>query len=41
MGLTELDLNWEDVENFGKAKRKWLETFLELPIGIPSHDTFG
>ena len=33
--------NWVDVENFGKAKRKWLQTFLELPNGIPSHDTFG
>ena len=33
--------NWVDVENFGKAKQKWLKTFLELPNGIPSHDTFG
>lgn len=33
--------NWEDVENFGKAKKKWLEQYLELPHGIPSHDTFG
>jgi predicted transposase YbfD/YdcC len=32
---------WTDVELFGKSKRKWLETFLELPNGIPSHDTFG
>jgi predicted transposase YbfD/YdcC len=32
---------WVDVEEFGKAKRAWLETFLELPNGIPSHDTFG
>jgi predicted transposase YbfD/YdcC len=32
---------WVDVQLFGKAKRKWLETFLELPNGIPSHDTFG
>jgi len=32
---------WVDVEEFGKAKRKWFETFLELPNGIPSHDTFG
>jgi hypothetical protein len=30
-----------DVEEFGHAKRVWLETFLELPNGIPSHDTFG
>ncbi len=32
---------WSDVELFGKNKRAWLETFLELPKGIPSHDTFG
>ena len=29
------------VETYGKAKRAWLETFLDLPHGIPSHDTFG
>jgi predicted transposase YbfD/YdcC len=32
---------WVDVESFGISKRKWLEKFLELPNGIPSHDTFG
>ena len=32
---------WVDVENFGKAKLKWFKRFLELPHGIPSHDTFG
>ncbi len=32
---------WVEVEEFGKAKRAWLATFLELPHGIPSHDTFG
>jgi predicted transposase YbfD/YdcC len=32
--------NWEDVEAFGKAKQEWFQTFLELPNGIPSHDTF-
>jgi predicted transposase YbfD/YdcC len=32
---------WVDVELFGRSKRKWLEKFLELPNGIPSHDTFG
>ena len=30
---------WVDVEEFGKSKRAWLEAFLELPNGIPSHDT--
>ncbi len=32
---------WTEVELFGKAKQEWLGTFLELPNGIPSHDTFG
>lgn len=32
---------WVEVELWGKANRKWLATFLELPNGIPSHDTFG
>ena len=26
---------------FGKSKREWFKKFLELPKGIPSHDTFG
>jgi predicted transposase YbfD/YdcC len=33
--------NWEDVETFGRAKLKWFQKFLELPNGIPSHDTFN
>ena len=33
--------NWTEVEFFGHQKQAWLETFLELPHGIPSHDTFG
>jgi len=33
--------NWTEIELFGKAKFDWLRTFLELPNGIPSHDTFG
>ena len=32
---------WVDIENFGNSKLHWLRTFLELPNGIPSHDTFG
>ena len=32
---------WVDIEAFGKAKEEWLKTFLVLPNGIPSHDTFG
>ena len=32
---------WNDMEDFGKAKQEWLRTILELPSGIPSHDTFN
>jgi predicted transposase YbfD/YdcC len=32
---------WVDIENYGNSKMAWLKTFLELPNGIPSHDTFG
>lgn len=32
--------SWVDIELFGNCKREWLETFLNLPNGIPSHDTF-
>lgn len=31
---------WVEIENYGIAKQQWLATFLELPNGIPSHDTF-
>jgi predicted transposase YbfD/YdcC len=30
-----------DMEEFGIAKEAWLRQFLQLPNGIPSHDTFG
>lgn len=32
---------WVDIALFGRAKERWFRTFLELPNGIPSHDTFG
>jgi hypothetical protein len=32
--------SWSDVHDFGKAKLKWLKTFLDLRHGIPSQDTF-
>lgn len=32
---------WVGMESYGKAKQGWLQTFLELPNGIPSHDTFA
>lgn len=33
--------SWVDIELFGKTKIAWLKSFLKLPNGIPSHDTFG
>lgn len=32
---------WVEICEFAEAKLEWLKTFLELPHGIPSHDTFG
>lgn len=33
--------SWTEVALFGRCKRDWFSTFLTLPNGIPSHDTFG
>ena len=33
--------SWVHIEMFGRSKEEWFRTFLELPGGIPSHDTFG
>ena len=33
--------SWVYVEMFGKSREEWLRSFLDLPNGIPSHDTFG
>lgn len=30
-----------DIAGFGQARQDWLKTFLQLPNGIPSHDTIG
>jgi len=35
-----LEAHFTDMEEFGLARQEWLEGFLELPSGIPSHDTF-
>lgn len=32
--------DWTDLETFGRLRQDWLKTFLALPNGIPSHDTF-
>ena len=33
--------SWNDIAEYGEDKREWLQTFLTLPSGIPSHDTFN
>ncbi len=32
---------WVEIAEFGTARSAWFATFLDLPHGIPSHDTFG
>ncbi len=32
---------WIGIEAYGNAKYEWLKSFLELPNGIPSHDTLS
>jgi predicted transposase YbfD/YdcC len=32
--------DYDDMEDFGKDREDWLRGFLELPYGIPGHDTF-
>ena len=31
--------SYDDIEEFGKEKENWLRKYLQLPYGIPSHDT--
>ena len=33
--------SWNDIELFGQCKYDWFKSFLELPNGVPSHDTFN
>jgi predicted transposase YbfD/YdcC len=33
--------SWNDIADYGEDKQEWLQTFLTLPSGIPSHDTFN
>ncbi len=33
--------SWNDFEEYGEAKEEWPRSFLVLPGGIPSHDTFA
>jgi predicted transposase YbfD/YdcC len=32
--------SWDDIALYGRSKEGWLRRFLDLPNGIPSHDTF-
>ena len=32
--------SWEDIQDYGETKKKWLKTFLTLKKGIPGADTF-
>lgn len=32
--------DWQDIEAYGRSKHDFFRRFLELPNGIPSHDTF-
>jgi predicted transposase YbfD/YdcC len=38
--ICRFDESWESIEDFANLKFDWLKKFLELPDGIPSHDTF-
>jgi predicted transposase YbfD/YdcC len=33
--------SWEEIHEYGRIKEEWLSSFLVLPNGIPSHDTFN
>ncbi len=39
--LSVVQISWVAVAAFGQTKQAWLAQFLDLPNGIPSHDTFG
>src|SRR5258707_4375450 len=32
---------WTEIEDYGRTKIEWFKSFLKLPGGIPSHDTFN
>ncbi|MEJ2418662.1 MAG: transposase family protein, partial [Exilibacterium sp.] len=32
--------DWNAIVSFGKEKREWFETFLDIKNGIPSHPIF-
>jgi predicted transposase YbfD/YdcC len=32
---------WEEIQSYGEKKEAWLRKYIELPNGIPSHDTIN
>lgn len=38
--ICRCDESWEQIVEFAEIREEWLRKFLELPNGIPSHDTF-
>lgn len=38
--ICRFDESWDSVEEFGNERKDWFKKFLDLPNGIPSHDTF-
>lgn len=34
-------MNWEEIAEFGEARKEYLSKYLDLSNGIPSHDTFN
>ena len=38
--LAEMD-TWNEIADWAASKKEWLETFLELPGCVPSHDTIN
>jgi len=40
-GVISGSQSWEEVEDFGNIHEDWFASFLELPNGIPSHDTIS
>ncbi len=41
LGVLSRADDWIEVESWAQANESWLGTFLDLPHGVPSHDTFG
>lgn len=33
--------DWDEIEEYGIEKEEWLKKYIELPNGIPSHDTIN